>query len=106
MCQGPQIVGRLALPITGTEVAVATCMQRTRTWQLALCLTPRQVDVMTRLVRGDCNKEIAAYLSISRRTVEIHVAALLDKSGCDSRARFIAQFWSTPLRDFDLPASA
>lgn len=39
-------------------------------------LTPRQRDVLTGIVRGLANKEIARELSIAEGTVKIHLAAL------------------------------
>jgi two-component system, LuxR family, response regulator FixJ len=42
-------------------------------------LTPRERDVLKRLVAGRPNKVIAYELSISPRTVEIHRAHLMDK---------------------------
>jgi predicted ATPase/DNA-binding CsgD family transcriptional regulator len=48
-------------------------------------LTPRERDVLRRLVRGSSDKEIAAALSISRHTASKHVAAILAKLGVDSR---------------------
>jgi DNA-binding CsgD family transcriptional regulator len=62
-------------------------------------LTARQTDVLALIARGDANKEIAVKLDISPRTVEVHVAALLEKLGCDSRARLVARFWQPTLPD-------
>ena len=47
-------------------------------------LTPRESDVLKRLVDGMTNKAIAEDLSISPRTVEIHRANLMDKLEADS----------------------
>ncbi len=44
-------------------------------------LTDRERDVLVRLVRGATNKEIAAALYLSVRTVETHRARLQDKLG-------------------------
>ena len=35
-----------------------------------------------------------ATLRISTRTVEVHVAAVFDRAGCDSRASLIAMLWT------------
>lgn len=48
-------------------------------------LTARQMEVAEMLAAGHTNAEIAARLVISTRTVEHHVAAVLDKLGAASR---------------------
>jgi DNA-binding CsgD family transcriptional regulator len=48
-------------------------------------LTPRQMDVLQLLKEGLTNNEIAARLSISPRTAEHHVAAILSRLGAGSR---------------------
>jgi DNA-binding NarL/FixJ family response regulator len=58
-------------------------------------LTPRQREVLEMLARGASNREIAARIRCAERTVELHVTALLRKSGCDSRARLVAEFWTS-----------
>jgi DNA-binding NarL/FixJ family response regulator len=40
-------------------------------------LTPRQIDVLTQLLRGQPNKLIARELGLTEGTVKIHVAAIL-----------------------------
>lgn len=47
-------------------------------------LTPRERDVLERLVDGLTNKMIAEDLNISHRTVEIHRANLMEKLEADS----------------------
>ncbi len=47
-------------------------------------LTPRESEVLARLVDGLTNKEIANDLSISARTVEIHRANLMEKLSASS----------------------
>lgn len=44
-------------------------------------LTPRERDVLRRIVQGKTNKEIAAELEISSRTVESHRESLMSKLG-------------------------
>jgi DNA-binding CsgD family transcriptional regulator len=72
---------------------------------VAWALTPREVDVLRRLVRGDSNKEIAAGLSRAEVTIERQLTALLRKSRCDSRARLVATVWAG-VGAADLPAAA
>ena len=44
-------------------------------------LTPRERDVLRGIVAGKTNKEIAAQLDISTRTVESHRESLMSKLG-------------------------
>ena len=52
---------------------------------LALGVTSREVDVLHLLATGATNKEIAARLHLSPRTVERHVSNLLVKTGAADR---------------------
>ncbi len=54
-------------------------------------LTTRQAGVFRLVLEGFSNKEIANTLRTSERTVEVHISALLDKAGVDSRTRLIAK---------------
>jgi DNA-binding CsgD family transcriptional regulator/tetratricopeptide (TPR) repeat protein len=53
-------------------------------------LTDRQLDVLALLAEGRTNAEIATRLYVSRRTVDNHVAALLDRLGVSSRRDAVA----------------
>lgn len=56
-------------------------------------LTERQTQVVAELLRGRANRAIAAALGCTERTVEVHVAEVLRKTGVESRAAFIAALW-------------
>jgi DNA-binding CsgD family transcriptional regulator len=49
-------------------------------------LSDRELEVLVLLARGRSNKEIAAALEISAKTVQHHVARIYEKSGVGSRA--------------------
>jgi FixJ family two-component response regulator len=49
-----------------------------------LALTPRERQVMGRVVEGASNKMIAYELGISSRTIEIHRAHVMEKTGAES----------------------
>lgn len=49
-------------------------------------LTRRECEVLGHLVEGRTNREIAAALFLSTRTVDMHVRNILAKLGCSSRA--------------------
>jgi DNA-binding NarL/FixJ family response regulator len=51
----------------------------------ALGVTSREADVLALLVEGATNAEIAGRLFLSRRTVETHVAHLLQKTSSATR---------------------
>ena len=52
-------------------------------------LTPREIDVLQLLVRGNTNRQIAELLDLSIRTVENHRANLLGKLGLVSRVELV-----------------
>jgi FixJ family two-component response regulator len=52
-------------------------------------LTPREQEVMWLVVAGKANKEIAAGLNLSHRTVESHRGRIMEKTGANSLADLI-----------------
>lgn len=50
-------------------------------------LTPRELEVLALVGRGDANKDIAAALFISERTARTHVSNILQKLGLTSRTQ-------------------
>ena len=52
-------------------------------------LTPRQYDVLDRLVQGKSNKEIAQGLNMTERTVKAHVGAIFKALGVANRQQAI-----------------
>ena len=64
---------------------------RPRTKRHPAGLTPREAQVLARLVDGLSNAEIAERHHVSTRTVEHQVSAVLAKLGVDSRAAAIAE---------------
>jgi DNA-binding NarL/FixJ family response regulator len=44
-------------------------------------LTPRETEVLTCIMQGRSNREIAEHLHISEKPVRIHVSAVLEKMG-------------------------
>lgn len=61
---------------------------------LAPPLTQRQKEVLSMLVTGQSNKEIARTLNISENTVKVHLAAAFRQLGVNNRVRAISVFQS------------
>ena len=57
----------------------------------APALTPRQLEVLRAVARGLTDKEIARELSLSPRTVEMHVARALAALECANRAQAVGK---------------
>jgi DNA-binding CsgD family transcriptional regulator len=95
-CPGVQVArlsadGELRLAILMTPGDPAPLVELARLhWRL----TPRQAQVLQLVARGMSNRAVAAQLTCAESTVELHVTALLEKSGCESRARLVARLWS------------
>lgn len=52
-------------------------------------LTPRETEIMERMIAGQANKVIAIELDISQRTVEIHRSRVMHKMGTHSLAHLV-----------------
>jgi FixJ family two-component response regulator len=63
--------------------------ERTALQQRYECLTPRERDVLPLLVSGMLNKQIAAALSTSEKTIKFHRAQLLRKMKAGSLADLV-----------------
>ncbi len=56
-------------------------------------LTARQQEIMTLVLRGMSNKEIARALHISDGTVKLHLNSIYRRYEVTSRAKLIAQYF-------------
>jgi len=55
-----------------------------------ISLTERELEVLEGAAQGERNKEIAARLGITERTVKAHLTSIYNKLGVDSRASAVA----------------
>jgi len=53
-------------------------------------LTPREIDVLRLIARGNANKLIAAELSLTEETVKSHIRNILSKLGANDRTHAVA----------------
>lgn len=60
-------------------------------------LTPREREVLSLVLRGMSNLEIAAKLYISAHTVKNHVTKILDKLGVSDRTQALAKIYGNRL---------
>ena len=52
-------------------------------------LTPREIDVLRWIAKGNANKEIARKLSLAEETVKVHVRNILAKLGVNDRTHAV-----------------
>lgn len=52
-------------------------------------LSPRELQVMQRVVNGALNKQVAAELGITEKTVKVHRAHMMEKTGVRSLAELV-----------------
>jgi DNA-binding CsgD family transcriptional regulator len=69
------------------EGRIGSCVQHcVARWSL----TPRQAEVLALVARGLANATIAATMRVGERSVELHMTAIFDRAGVDSRAALVA----------------
>ena len=70
-----------------TPQAAARLMQVVSSPESPEALTERETEVLRLMAQGQANKEIARSLSISEKTVKVHVSNILSKLGVQSRTQ-------------------
>lgn len=71
------------------EVTQKLLQSSARPPELQVDLTAREKEVLTRMLEGKSNAEIAASLVISLSTVKFHVSSILSKLGVKSRSEAV-----------------
>lgn len=90
----PEMTGKLVAAFRGAEArstnesaAAAAVEAPTLPASPLVRLSPRELDILRGIARGDSNKEIARELAIAETTVKIHVQHILRKLGLTSRVQ-------------------
>jgi two-component system, NarL family, response regulator LiaR len=73
-----EVVSRLMNQVASTPVSQLSVFSG---------LTPRELEVLSQVAEGLSNKEIAAKLVISEKTVKTHISSLISKLGQEDRTR-------------------
>ncbi len=85
--------GSLLQPVVAARVLehVASRARAAASAPDEITLTPRETSVLQLLSRGRSNKQIAATLGVSERTVKFHVSALFAKLGASNRTEAVTR---------------
>ena len=67
--------------------------KRTEILQRLESLSPREVDVLCYVLGGQLNREIAAELGVSERTIKAHRGRVMKKLGVRSTAQLFPMVW-------------
>jgi two-component system response regulator FixJ len=95
------LLDRIRAAVAHDEVLRRRRTARRKIEELLSFLTPREHDVLNRVVTGKSNKVIAFELSLSTKTVEVHRAHVMEKLKADSLADLIRLVLLTSDEDDD-----
>jgi len=76
---------------TGTQSLPPDIVHRLSERHSQSDITPRELEILTLITRGNANKEIAAILGIAEDTVKQHVSRILQKLKVSDRAQATAE---------------
>lgn len=106
--QSGELIAAVREAITKDAVARALNRDRAHVAQRIDRLTPRERQVLQMVIAGRLNKEIAAELGTSEKTVKIHRARSLRKMGAGSATAVAELLYRTDMHSklFSAPASS
>lgn len=84
-----KLLAGIADAFSRQQTKLVAAMEQGQIERLLSKLTQRELEVMDRVVAGLHNREIAAELGISPRTVEVHKARMMDKLGVSNVADLV-----------------
>ena len=94
------LIDRVQRALAKDQTNRTALKERARIRERFESLTPRERDVLALMTLGKANKVMAAELSLSQRTIEIHRAHVMEKTGASSLAQLVRMAmdlnWSLP----------
>jgi len=75
----PELIGAVRLAAQGKAAFSADIAAKLATRIQRPSLSPRELEVVAELVKGNSNKEIASHLEISENTVKLHITHIMQK---------------------------
>jgi FixJ family two-component response regulator len=84
-----ELIDRIQRALAQDASTHAALKEHERIRQRLRSLTPREREVLTLMTEGKPNKVMAHELGVSQRTVEIHRARVMEKSGASSLAQLV-----------------
>jgi two-component system, NarL family, response regulator len=64
-------------------------------------LSPRELEILQLIAKGNSNKEIATLLAISEGTVRVHASNIFSKLGCSDRAQAVSEAFQRGIVQID-----